>query len=115
MCSDERLVLAVGADPAAPLAAWFGWAVGAFGWRGAFFSNTSITDSTAHSWTSFLVEKGYNLFASLVPHPLRAVDYGFIAQSSLIGWVRDYCFLLYQVNLPLMFGSTGGAVLLWLL
>jgi hypothetical protein len=97
------------------LATWFAWALGAFGWRGTFLTNTSLTESTAHSWASFLHEKGYNLFATLVPHPLRMVDCGLIAQASRVGWIRDYCFQLYQVNLPLMFGSTGGVVLLWLL
>ena len=74
-----------------------------------------MTESTAHSWVSFLQEKGYNLFATLVPHQLRMVDYDFIAQASRLGWVRDYFFLLYQVNLPMMFGSGGGVVLAWLL
>ena len=107
---------AVCALPAAALlATWFGWALAVFGWRGTFLTNTSVAESTGHSWGSFLYEKGYNLFATLVPHFLRPVDYGFIAQASRLGRIRDYCFQLYQVNLPLMFGSVGGVVLLWLL
>ncbi|HUJ43476.1 MAG TPA: hypothetical protein VLW52_07710 [Opitutaceae bacterium] len=100
---------------AALLSTWFAWALGAFGWRGTFLTNTSVAESTGHTWASFVQEKGYNLFASLVPHPLRTVDYGFIAQASRVGWIRDYCFQLYQVNLLPMFGSAGGVVLVWLL
>lgn len=107
---------AVCALPAAALlSTWFAWALRVFGWRGTFLTNTSVTESTASSWVSFFQEKGYNLFATLVPHPLRMADYEFIAQASRLGWVRDYFFLLYQVNLPLMFGSGGGVVLVWLL
>jgi len=100
---------------AALLATWFIWAIANYGVHGAFLTNTSVAESTVHSWASFAQEKSFNLFSTLIPHPFRAVDYGFIAQTSRLGFARDYIFLLYQVNLPLMFGSFGGAALLWLL
>ena len=97
------------------LATWFGWSLVDFGARGTFLTNTSVTESTVHSWRGFLPEKAGNLFNSLVPHLLRPVDYGLIAQRSRVGFLRDYFFQLYQVSLPLLFGSIGGLTLLWLL
>lgn len=93
------------------LATWFGWAVLIYGPTETFLSNTSVTESTAISWTSFLSEKSHNLYCTLIPHPFRPVDYGFIAQSNRPGFLRDYFFLLYQVNLPLMLGSMGAGLL----
>ena len=97
------------------LATWFGWAWIAFGPRGTLLSNTSVVETTAHSWAGFMHEKDLNLLHTLIPHFLRPVDYGFIAQASRPGWLRDWFFLLYQVNLPWMLGSAGGMTLLWLL
>ena len=107
---------AVCALPAAVLlATWFGWSLREFGVGGTFLSNTSVADTTGHSAGSFLHEKSRDLVNTLVPHLLRPVPDGLIAQGSRLGFLRDYCFMLYQVNLPLMFGSIGGLTLLWLL
>jgi hypothetical protein len=97
------------------LATWLGWSLHAYGARGTFLSNTSVTETTVHSWSGFLPEKARNVVNTLVPHPFRTVNYELIAQRSPPGFVRDYCFLLYQVSLPLMFGSAGGFTLIWLL
>ncbi|HWA09845.1 MAG TPA: glycosyltransferase family 39 protein [Opitutaceae bacterium] len=97
------------------LLTWFSWSVATYGWNRTFLSNSSVTESTARSPAGFLAAKGLNLYHTVVPHPLRPVDYGFIAQASRIGHLRDYFFLLYQVNLVLLFGSVGGVALLWLL
>lgn len=96
------------------LATWFAWAMAAFGPRQTFLANTSVTQSTVRSLGDFVREKGLNLYHTLVPHPFRGVDYGFIAQASHAGYWRDYFFLLYQVNLPLIFGSGGAIVLAWI-
>jgi len=107
---------AICALPAALLlATWFGWSLRAFGAAGTFLTNTSVTETTAHSWAGFAREKSLNLIHTLIPHPLRPVNYTFIAQHSRLGFLRDYCFLLYQVNLPLLFGCVGGPMLCWLL
>jgi len=97
------------------LATWFGWSLREFGVTGTFLDNTSVTETTVHSWPGFVHEKSLNLVNTLVPHFLRPGRYGFIAQSSRLGRLRDYFFQLYQVNLPWMFGSLGGLTLLWLL
>jgi len=97
------------------LATWFGWSLREFGPAGTFLSNTSVTESTVHSWGGFVHEKSLNLVDTLVPPFARAVDAGFIAQPGWAGYLRDYFFLLYQANLVWMFGSVGGLTLLWLL
>jgi len=106
----------LGALPAvALLATWFGWSLLTFGPAETFLSNTSVTESGVRSLAGFAEEKGLNLWLTLVPHFIRPMDYQFIAQTSTLGRWRDYFFLLYQVNLPLLFGSAGSVVLLWLL
>ena len=97
------------------LATWFGWSLAEFGARDTFLSNTSVTESTVRSWSGFLPEKSHNVFNTLVPHFLRPVNYSLIAQHSRAGFLRDYFFQLYQVSLPLLFGSIGGLTLIWLL
>ena len=97
------------------LATWFGWAWLAFGSRRTLLSNTSVAESTVHSWGAFIHQKSVNLLHTVVPHFLRPVDYGFIAQTSRAGFVRDWFFLLYQMNLLWVFGSIGGLTLLGLL
>jgi len=105
-----------GALAAAALAAtWFAWALAEFGWKGTLFSNTSVTETTARSAGGFLHEKGLNLVNTLVPHFLRPVDYEPILRDNPLSFLRDYCFQLYQVNLPMMFGLAGAATLGWTL
>jgi hypothetical protein len=97
------------------LATWFGWSLREFGVRETFLSNTSVTETTVRSWAGFVHEKSLNVAHTLVPHPFRSVHYELIGQRSRLGFLRDYFFMLYQVNLPMMFGSVGGVTLLWLL
>ncbi len=97
------------------LATWFAWAIGVFGVRQTFLNNTSVTESTAHSFRSFVHEKSLNLVHTLIPHPFRPVNHELIEQTSRLGYVRDYFFQLYQVSLPVMCGTIGGLTLLWLL
>lgn len=110
-----RNTVACAVPAALLLATWFGWALSSFGDRGTFLTNTSVTETTAHSFSSFVHEKSLNLLHTLVPHPFRPVSHALIDQASRLGYVRDYFFQLYQVNLPVMFGSVGGLTLLWLL
>ena len=74
------------------LATWFGWSLREFGVGGTFLSNTSVAETTVHSAGSFIHEKSLNLVNTLVPHLLRSVPDGFIAQRSRLGYLRDYCF-----------------------
>lgn len=109
----EAIVCALPA--AALLALWFGWSGLTYGVGDTLLSNTSVTESGVRSVPEFFREKGLNLYQTLVPHPFRGTDYHFFAQSSTLGRWRDYFFLLYQVNLPLLFGSMGSVALGWLL
>ena len=102
------------ATGAALLATWFGWALTTHGTRGTFLTNTSVTE-TAPSAGAQLLVSALNLRDTLVPHFLRAVDSGFIAQSSPWGQGRDWFFQLYQLNLFFAFGSTAWFVILILL
>lgn len=110
-----RSSLAAALPAATLLATWFGWAIMRFGFAGTFLSNTSITESGVRSVADFFREKSFNLASTIVPHVFHSVDLGFIAQASSAGYWRDYFFLLYQVNLPLLCGSAGAILILWLL
>ncbi len=102
------------ATGAGVLAAWFGWALATYGARGTFLTNTSVTETAPSAGAQLLVSL-LNLRDTLVPHFLRAVDSGFIAQSSPWGQGRDWFFQLYQLNLFFAFGSTAWLVILILL
>ncbi len=103
---------AFGLAAAAPLlAVWFGWALAHYGWRGTFLTNSTVLDAGPFTFGSQLQKIAGNLWVTLVPHPLRTVDYSMIHQTDVLAWFRDYFFLINQVNLPAMVGS-GGAVAL---
>jgi len=97
------------------LVTWFAWSLHVFGPAGTFFSNTSVTDTTARSVGSFTRENSINLVNTVVPHPLRKMNPALIDQQSRLGHFRDYFFQIYQVNLLFMFGCAGGPALLFLL
>ncbi len=91
------------------LAAWFGWSLSAYGAAHTFLSNSSVTaaDATAGSQ---IVKIGRNIFDTVVPHFLRPLDPALIVQHSPWGYLRDFFFQCYQVNLPLALGSMGSIV-----
>ncbi len=93
------------------LGLWFGWALLHYGPAGTFLSNSTVMASDTHGWGPQLVKIAANLRDTLVPHPLRAVNYALIDQPTRIGWFRDYFFLINQVNLPALLG-TGGLIAL---
>src|SRR5215471_3701532 len=86
------------------LATWFGWAFATYGVSGTLLTNTSVTAADARSGNQ-LVKMGLNLLDTLIPHFLRPMDRSLITQSSPWGWLRDWFFQCYQLNLPLAFGS----------
>lgn len=104
---ETGLAAAVGA---AVLATWFAWSLRTYGGTGTFLTNTSVTEK-APDLATHLEGIALNLRDTVVPHFLRSVDYGFIAQSSSWGWWRDWFFLLYQVNLLFACGSLAWLVL----
>jgi hypothetical protein len=93
------------------LALWFGWALAQFGPRETFLSNSSATSRDVHEGNQ-LVKIALNLWDTFVPHFLRSFDKSLIAQRSAWGWLRDWFFQCYQINLPLAFGSVAWLALL---
>ena len=93
------------------LALWFGWALAVYGPRGTFRTNTSVTDA-ATGVGAQLLSGLLNVRDTLVPHFLRAADYGFIAQRNPWGWWRDWFFQLYQINLFILCGSVAWLAIL---
>jgi hypothetical protein len=98
---------------------WFSWSVAAYGTRATLASNTTVAGIGAVSVEQNLVRTGTNIVNSIVPHPLRAAGRHYVAewfqpQKSTLGYVRDYTFLIYQVNAAGALGSVGGLVALYL-
>lgn len=110
---EAAFVRATGAAVAAGacvLAPWFLWSVARFGVHSTFLSNTSVT--ALDRWQgSHLLKVALNLRDTLLPAPLRGFRGRLFVQSNPWGALRDQCFLLYQINLPLAFGSVGCVVL----
>ena len=93
------------------LALWFGWAIKTYGVAGTFLTNSSATSRDVHEGNQF-VKIALNLRDTLVPHFLRNLDGSLIAQRSTWGWLRDWCFQCYQINLPLAFGCIAWLALI---
>jgi hypothetical protein len=98
---------------------WFAWSVAAYGTRTTLGSNTTVAGIGAVSLEQNLARTGTNIVNSIVPHPLRAAGRRYVAewfqpQKSTLGYVRDYTFLIYQVNAAGALGSVGGLVALYL-
>ncbi|HEX2862213.1 MAG TPA: hypothetical protein VHN79_11260 [Lacunisphaera sp.] len=93
------------------LATWFGWTLAAFGVDGTFLTNTTITDRAVTPGAQ-VATMLLNVRDTLVPHFLRPVDFTLLAQTSVSGWWRDWCFQLYQLNLFFAFGCLAWLVIL---
>ncbi len=94
------------------LGSWVGWSILTYGVSSTFGSNTTVTASTGHSgreWLGWLLS---NLTNTLVPHFLRGVDLSSVAQRDPAGFVKDWWFLVFQMNLPLALGTCGWVLLL---
>lgn len=100
------------------LASWFVWALWRYGWKITTSSNTAVADSQKLSVLGNLRKIGWNLFATVVPHPLhmplRRYELEFW-QPNAMGWLRDYCLLICQSTLPTLLGVAGGWLVMWLL
>ena len=91
------------------LAPWFLWSIARYGVSSTFLSNTSVT-ALDRVQGSHLLKVVLNLRDTLIPAQLRGFHGRLFAQSSPWGALRDQCFLLYQINLPLALGSVGCVV-----
>jgi len=101
---------------------WIGWAVFMFGPAGTFATSTAVVDAAIYTPAGNLLKVLLNIRDTLVPSFLRP-ETDFVAllqtQPSLLGRVRDRCFLPYEVNFPAALGVVGAwatplaAGLLW--
>jgi hypothetical protein len=101
---------------AAVLFPWFGWSLAVYGWRATLASNTTVAGAAGLSTSETLGRIGTNLASTLVPHPFRAAASAEMRavyeQADPLGYLRDYTFLLYQVNAVAAMGSVGGLLVL---
>ena len=93
------------------LGTWLGWSILHYGLGPTLLTNTAVTGGKGLSLAGLLSLRAVNFLNTLVPHPLRPAEYGFVQQASMWSWWRDYFFNIYQTNLPLALGS-GGLVAL---
>jgi len=99
------------------LATWLAWSTAVYGPRATFGSNTTVTDASKVSASANLVRAGTNLVNTIIPHPFRPEGRrsfeAWFTQRSSFGYLRDYTFLIYQVNLIFALGSVGGLLALY--
>jgi 4-amino-4-deoxy-L-arabinose transferase-like glycosyltransferase len=102
------------------LSTWFYWAGEQFGTGRAFGSNTTMQEfqNPETSWSDKVGNMAHNVLVSVLPHPVQLPKAEFdqvFTQRSALGYLRDYVFLIYQVNFIFAMGSVGGALVLYLL
>ncbi|MDB6128747.1 MAG: hypothetical protein JWM35_2643 [Verrucomicrobia bacterium] len=106
-----RLTALTGVVAAFILATWFAWSLEKFGLAATVASNSSAAvepEWRDHQWLKIAL----NLRDTVVPHFLRTLDPELITQTSRWGYLRDWWFQLYQVNLLFVFGSVAWVALL---
>jgi len=101
-----RMTAAAAAAGACVLAPWFLWSVSQYGWHGTFLSNSSVT-SLGRWQGNHLLKVALNVRDTLLPPQVRGFHGTLFRQTSRWGALRDQCFLIYQINLPLALGSVG--------
>jgi hypothetical protein len=92
---------------------WFGWSTAAYGLKGTFASNTSITASQQYQGSNAAKIAG-NIIDSLRPRALY--DPTLIPvfdQPYALGAIRDRAFVTYQTNLIFCMGAIGGPLVVW--
>jgi hypothetical protein len=95
------------------LATWFVFSFCVYGVRGTLASTSTAEYSGRFTAGGLVTNVVRNVWWSVVPHALRAVDLSLIAQANPWGWLRDYVFLMYQTNLILGLGVGGALLLFW--
>ncbi|WP_221030279.1 hypothetical protein [Actomonas aquatica] len=106
----------VDAVPAVLVSApWFIWSCWRLGVTTTFGSNTSLSPGMEMSWSQRLEFMEVNFRSTLLPAFLRGDGAGTVFAHDSLGRFRDACFFLFQSNLPLLAGTTGFAIALWLL
>jgi hypothetical protein len=110
--------LGAAAVAAALLATWLAWSIAVYGVRETAGSNTTVSESRRLTAGENLRKIGGNVVATIVPHPLRltpATFRGNFYQPNAFGFVRDYWFMICQVNLLFSIGLAGWLLAAWLM
>ena len=114
-----RELLTVAAASGILLVPWFAWSTSVYGPKLTVTSNTTVNAALVpgHSVLGDAGEKfATNFSRTLVPHPLlRTWALLSFPQSSAIGNLRDYTFLIYQTNVIFALGLVGGPTVVCLL
>lgn len=109
-----RKAAGAGVAAAALLATWFGWAAVRLGVKATFADASQTTGMPTMALGENLRRMAYNLFTSMIPHPLHpaASSSAFSTLSHVHNWgdFRDYYFTIVQTALPTMMGLFGGIV-----
>ena len=105
-----RTLGATVAPAALVLATWFTWAVGRYGVRDSFLSNSTVADTSTLGFADNLAKGAGNIWDSIRPHLFSGQP-----DDGPFRLLIDRAFMLYQVNLPLAVGSVGCLVAGWLL
>lgn len=106
----KRAVINVGIFLAV-ISPWFAFALYHYGLRITFGSNSTVLDSSALGTWENLLKIWKNITSTILPHFLRHVP-ELYQQKHLLGYIRDYAFLVYQVNFLFMLGSIGWLIVL---
>jgi hypothetical protein len=97
------------------LATWFVWSIWVFGPRQTIWAGVLTTGAERWSTESNFRRMLYNMFTSIVPHPLHRVANDAFDHLSNWGQINDYYFSMTQQTLPMMAGLVGGVVAVGLL
>jgi hypothetical protein len=92
------------------LSAWFVWSLAHYGVSGTVLSNSSVTSSSAYQGSQ-LFKIFLNFRDTIIPHFLRPLDPSLIVQRNPWSFARDWFFQIYQLNLPLAFGSVASVAI----
>jgi len=98
------------------LATWFVWSIATYGLKTTVASNTAVTDAERLSGEGNVSKVFHNIVNTIVPHPLRGAWTVFAeraGQQSGLGEIRDYMFLIYQVNVVFAMGLAGGPLVIY--
>jgi 4-amino-4-deoxy-L-arabinose transferase-like glycosyltransferase len=95
------------------MAPWIGFSVNSYGIQGTLDATSTVSGAASQSPGENLQKVAGNVVNTFVPHFVRTVPDGPYAQEHPLGFLRDYTFLVYQVNVLFMVGSVAWLVLVF--
>jgi 4-amino-4-deoxy-L-arabinose transferase-like glycosyltransferase len=95
------------------VAPWLGFSLSSYGLQETFGATSTVEGTASRSLEENAEKVAGNVVNTFVPHFLRTVPEGPYAQQHRMAFLRDYTFLLYQVNALFMVGSLAWLVLVY--